>query len=278
MNQSRWRSFSADRVLEDIDQIKKQYPQVKHFQFLDDNFFASLRRSRLIAEGFKQLGPSISWSVLGTHIREVVRMDDEFLELLQQSNLTDMLIGAESCSQRIIDAIKKNFKVQELFDSNIRLGRFNICPTYTFISGIPGEKEEDIRLTVDAMFKLRKDNPNAILGNIKPFVCYPGTELYDKALELGFQPPENLEEWSGFVWGNYINLNIPWVPKTKRKFLNNLYYYTVLMSPDYLFIDSKLFSIVSRMLCPLAFWRVKRLCFAFPIEAWAMHLAQKLLC
>ena len=74
---------------------------------------------------------SISWSVLGTHIREVVRMTDEDLELLQQSKLTDMLIGVESCSQRIIDIIKKNNIVCFEMDCSHNLITSNIACKYT---------------------------------------------------------------------------------------------------------------------------------------------------
>lgn len=274
---SRWRGLPADQVVRDIRAILGRHPQIRHFQFWDDNFFASLPRARRIAEGIVATDPTLSWSALGAHIQDLKRMDDAYLDFLRRSRLTDVLVGVESGSQRMIDLVHKNFRKEDLFLVNRRLAGFAIRPTYTFISGVPEERDEDIEETLDTMFRLRDENPGAILGNIKPFVCYPGTELYDKALEMGFVPPPTLEGWSAFVWGNYTKLDIPWVPPARRRHLSDLYYYTVLLNPEYLFIDSKLFEFGARTLMPLTRWRLKRRCFALPLEARLMDLAYKLL-
>jgi radical SAM superfamily enzyme YgiQ (UPF0313 family) len=274
-NQSRWRAFSPERVLGDIRRIQKEYPQVAHFEFWDDDFFVNLKRARAIADGIRQLDPPITWSVLGAHVREVTLMNDEYLEALRGSGLKGVIVGVESGSQKMIDVIQKNFKLDELFAVNRRLYAYHIVPTYSFVSGIPGEDDEDIRQTIGVMFRLKKENPEAVVGNIKPFVCYPGTVLYEKMVQQGFKPPSRLEDWIHYVWGNYIHLDIPWVPRSRRYFLGWLYYYTVLMNPNYIFVRSRLFSFFAHMLCPLAEWRVKNFCFRFPVEAWVMYLIQR---
>lgn len=274
-NQSCWRAFSSDRVLKDIERIRRDHPDVDHFEFWDDNFFVNLKRAREIAEGIKQMDPPITWSVLGAHIHNISQMDDDYLACLRDSDLKEVLTGVESGSQRIIDLIRKNFTLEELFSSNLRLGNYGIRSTYSFISGIPGEDDEDIKKTVDAMFRLKKENPNIIVGNIKPFVCYPGTALYEKMSEQGFNSPKHLEGWIEYVWGNYLNLDIPWVSRKRKRFLCSLYYYTILMNPTYMFIRSKIFKCVALCLRPIAEWRVKRFCFRFPIEAWLIRMAQR---
>jgi len=274
VHKRRWRSHSAECVLKDIKKLQKEY-QVEHFQFWDDSFFASLRRARAIAEGIIQLQPSVTWSALGAHVKDIKRMDDDYLDCMVQSNLKEVLVGVESGSQKILDMIKKNFELDELYYANRRLGRYNIRPTYTFISGVPGEEQEDLEKTIDVLIRLKKENPQAIRGNIKPFVPYPGSELYEKALELGFSPPDNLEDWSEMVFLNYSGFNIPWTPKKRRTFLKHLYYYTVLLNPEYLFIDSKLFTFVAYLLRPVAEWRIKNFFFFLPIESWLMQIVQR---
>ena len=274
-NRSRWRSFSSERVLDDIRRIQREYPDVAHFEFWDDDFFVNLKRAREIADGIKQLDPPITWSVLGAHVRELTLMDDAYLATLRDSRLKGVIVGVESGSQKVIDIIQKNFKLEELFVANQRLGRFHIVPTYSFMSGIPEEDDEDIKKSVEAMFRLKKDNPDAVVGNIKPFVCYPGTALHEKMKKQGFRPPEQLEGWTNYVWGNYLNLKVPWVSSRRRRFLCWLYYYTVLMNPSYIFIRSKFFTFIASMLRPIAEWRVKKFCFRFPIEARLMYLAQR---
>lgn len=275
VNRSQWRAFSPRRVLEDIQLIQKKYPSIRHFEFWDDNFFADLKRARDIAEGIGRLQPSITWSVLGAHIHDIVRMDDDYLACLRDARLKGVLVGSESGSQRILDLIQKNFTSEELFYSNRRLHDYGVSPTYSFISGIPGEDDDDIRQTVEVMFRLKKDNPDAVIGNIKPFICYPGTALYERMTQLGLKPPARLEDWREYTWGNYMHLEIPWVSQERRRFLCWLYYYTVLVNPTYMFVRSRLFSAVVFALRPIAEWRIKRFCFRFPVEAWLLYLIQR---
>jgi radical SAM superfamily enzyme YgiQ (UPF0313 family) len=271
----RWRAFNSDRVLEDIEFFRKKYSNIEHFEFWDDDFFVDIKRAKEIAERIKQLSPRVSWSVLGLHMRDASRMDNSYLACLRDSNLKEVLIGVESGSQRILDVIQKNFTVEEIFKTNKRLGEYGIRPTYSFISGIPGEEDKDIKKTVEVMFKLKKDNPNIILGNIKPLICYPGTKFYDGMVSRGFNPPSYLEGWSEYVWSNYMDLDMPWVSSRRRRFLCWLYYYTILMNPFYMFIRSRMFTAVALILRPIAEWRVRSLCFCFPVEAWFMYLIQR---
>jgi anaerobic magnesium-protoporphyrin IX monomethyl ester cyclase len=274
---SRWRGLPAEQVVSDVRGILARHPEIRHLQFWDDNFFANLPRAREIAEGMAGLGPAFSWSALGAHVKSLRRMDDEYLEFLRRSRLTDVLVGVESGAQRMIDLVNKNFRKEDLFLVNQRLGQYGIRPTYTFISGIPEETDADIEETLDTMFRLRDENREVVLGNIKPFVCYPGSELYTRALAMGFRPPATLEAWSTFVWGNYARFDIPWVTPRRRRYLAHLYYYTVLLNPEYLFIDSKIFSFGARLLLPLTIWRLRNRNFALPVESWMMHQVNRLL-
>jgi radical SAM superfamily enzyme YgiQ (UPF0313 family) len=144
------------------------------------------------------------------------------------------------------------------------------------MSGFPGESDVDVKDTLNLMFNLKKDNPNIVIGTFKPVICYPGTPLFTNALELGFKPPEKLEGWSNFYWGNYNNLKIPWVSPGRKRMLTWIYYYTLLINPDYVFIRSKLFTFVASLLCPVAKWRLRRFYFRFPVEAWVVNAISRI--
>jgi radical SAM superfamily enzyme YgiQ (UPF0313 family) len=276
MHKSKYRTYSAARVMHDIKRIRAAYPEIRQFQFWDDNFFAGMRRAREIAERFMEEMPDLTWSVLGAHVQNVSRMDDEYMAVLQRSGLKSLVMGVESGSQRILDDILKNFKVEQLLESNRKMRRYGIQPTYTFMSGIPGETDEDVKETIKLMFKLAEDNPDAILGNIKPYVPFPGTRLYERAQSMGFRPPARLEDWSRFVWTNYVSLGIPWMNLKRRRRLNHLYFYTVLMNPDYLFLDSKVFTLASKLLKPIATWRVRNMRLELPLAGHAMRIAEQI--
>lgn len=266
-----------NRVKEEIRRVRGDHPEIAHIQFWDDNFFASLDRARQIAEDIGSLDTHVTWSVLGAHVRELIRMDEEYLDCLQSSGCKEMVVGIESGSQRIVDRIRKKFLLDELLVVNRRLGKYGIIPTYSFMSGFPEEEDEDIQKTVALMFRLKTENPQIVLGNIKPLICYPGTTLYNEALEQGFQPPAYLGAWSRFTWTNYPDIDIPWVDKKRRRQLMWMYYYTVLINPYYLFIRSRAFSLFVLFVRPFAQYRVKKNFLRVPLLAWCLHKLQRLL-
>jgi radical SAM superfamily enzyme YgiQ (UPF0313 family) len=66
------------------------------------------------------------------------------------------------------------------------------------MSGIPTETREDLDATVSLVFELMRLNPNVHISPFYIFTPYPGTELFNVALEHGMKPPSSLEEWASF--------------------------------------------------------------------------------
>ncbi len=270
---SRWKQLNAQRVLDDLEYLINKF-KVGYVYINDDNFFVNLLRVKDIAQGILDRKLDLKWGVLGAHAATTVRMTDDLVKLLDKSRLDSILTGAESGSPRILQLVKKNITTQTLIDANKKFIGTGIVPTYSFISGYPTETNEDLKMTVSLMFRLWKDNKNIVPGNIKPFIPYPGTPLYDMAVQYGFEAPKSIEEWAGVTWDNYIKIKIPWLTDSEKKLRVNLYYATVFMNPDYNFVQNKLFNIASTLMSPLIKYRVRNLNFHFPIElasARAVH-------
>jgi len=185
---------------------------------------------------------------------------------LDKSRCQGFLIGAESGSPRIHKIIQKNITPQMIIDGNKKFIGTGIVPTYTFISGYPTETLEELKMTVNLLFKLWKDNKNIVPGTIKPFIPYPGTPMFDMAIEHGFKPPTTIEGWASTTWDNYLSLDIPWFTEKEKKIREDLYYSTVLMNPDYMFTRNKLFKIATSVLSPIMKMRAKNLNFTLPLE------------
>ncbi len=263
-NKSKWRAMDSKKTLNEIKRLVDLY-KIEHIRFQDDAFFVDLKRAREIFEGIRKISHNLTWSSFGACISDIKRMDNEYLQALEKSGCTDILIGIESGSPKILKYIKKNNTLQDIILSNKRLSKTKIRVTYTYMSGFPNETREDLKKTIDLFFKLKKDNKNIIMGNIKPIISYPGTEFFDIALRKGLKIPKNLEEWSKSMYGNFENTNIPWMTKKHKKTLTYLYFATVLLNPNYLFINSKIFKIVSIIISPFMRWRVRNLNFRCPI-------------
>lgn len=270
---ARWKPLDAARVADETAELAERL-SLDHVQFLDDNFFVNRERVTAIAEALHARLPRLAWSVLGAHVQNLRRWDVASLAHLRACGLREVLVGAESGAQRVLDAIRKDYRVDDLFTVNRRLAEAKIEPTYSFMSGIPDETDHELRTTIRAMLRLEVEHPGATVGNIKPFLPYPGTELYDVAIARGFVPPRTLTEWGGFASYNYGGVKVGWLNAAERYRLLWLYYGTVLLSPDYLFVRSVLFRWLARLVAPLMRRRVERFDFRWSVVPRLMRFVQ----
>jgi len=99
---------------------------------------------------------------------------DELVKLLKKAGCKELNFGFESGSQRVLDLMNKQTKIEQM-DNAIAVLRKNKMGFFgTFIIGYPGEHKEDVDQTI--AFCKR----NGLLA--KPFFAtpYPGTPLYEQ--------------------------------------------------------------------------------------------------
>ena len=63
------------------------------------------------------------------------------------------------------------------------------------MAGFPTETREDIEKTLKLIEILKQQNPRAVIWKINKYTPYPRTELFNLALQCGFDPPKTFEEW-----------------------------------------------------------------------------------
>ena len=111
-------------------------------------------------------------------------LNDEVLRLLKEAGCYRIWIGAESGSQKVIDAMDRRVNVNTVKDAIIKTNEVGI-ETGTFIMlGYPGETELDINKTITY---LKNANPTHFTITI----AYPikGTSLYSEIeKEIIYQP------------------------------------------------------------------------------------------
>lgn len=163
--------------------------------FIDDTFLSHKQR---IAELFSTcLGRNLRFPFLCTgRVDEVLSMNEETVGLLRKSGLAAIYFGIESGSEAMLKLIRKKITPGMVLDLNRRMLREGITAHYSFMAGFPGETEGDIRKTIELMKRLKRENPTAVIWKINTYTPYPGTELFDLAVQYGFKPPERFEDWS----------------------------------------------------------------------------------
>ncbi len=176
-----YRTRSVDNVIAEIAWAKKAFPQTKEFFFDDDTFTDDLPRAEAIAKGLGKLG--ITWSC-----NAKANVPRKTLEVLKANGLRLLLVGYESGNQQILHNIKKGMliEVAEKFTKDCH--ELGIAIHGTFIMGLPGETQETIKQTIEWA---RRINPHTIQVSLA--APYPGTFLYNQAVENGWLDASNAE-------------------------------------------------------------------------------------
>jgi radical SAM superfamily enzyme YgiQ (UPF0313 family) len=253
----KWRALDSDQTLSQMTRAMMDY-RVRSFYFSDDNFFVDLDRVQAILEGIINIEQDISWGKGDIRLDLLSKLDDDFLRLIERSGCLSLIIGLESGSQRIADFIRKEIDISAAISVNRRLAKYNMWPRYLFLIGIPGETNEDLKKTADLMLKLVNDNPKATLG-VQIFIPYPGTELFEVAVQHGFQSPKELVEWARFTWTNR-RLEYPWLAPDAKKCIQMISFcsYFLAKGNTEVFAGvSPLLSLLTKLYYPVAQKRIK---------------------
>lgn len=197
-----WSAYSPEYVANNIEYLYSKYG-IRSFLFVDLDFFHDPQRVKKICGLFIKRGLDISWCSQGVRVNEMAAMDDDYANLLKKSGFMEFeAIGTESGSQRIIDLMGKNYKIDTLIATNKRFASYKIPLRHSFVIGVPGETLEEVKQTISLALRLNKDNPYSANSTFYIYTPYPGTRFYQKALDAGFAAPQTLEAWSdldGFI-------------------------------------------------------------------------------
>ena len=152
---------------------------------------------RVFCDELLRKGIRITWEALG-HPRQLAKLDDGFYRLLKQSGCYRILIGAESGSQTILDYINKKAAVEDILLFVKRCQEHQIIPVLSFMCGFPKSPIDDLKDTVLFINEAKRINRSTKI-KLFFFTPYPGSSLYQEALQSGFQPPRSLEDWSRYT-------------------------------------------------------------------------------
>jgi anaerobic magnesium-protoporphyrin IX monomethyl ester cyclase len=274
-NMRRWRYLSAEKTIAFMKTLVKRY-NITHFVFQDDNFWVSVPRVESFVSLIEENSMDITWAVHGATITNLRYITLKIAQRLKKSGLQKILCGIETASPKLQKVVGKFIEMKDLYAVNKIMSEAGIKMIYSFMSGFPTETIEDIKISLNVMFEIKKESPHNDIGNMKPVICYPGTKLFDWAVQNGFNPPKTFEGWSGYSWNNYDKIDYPWIDKRRKNLLQNLYFTTLMLNPDYEYIKNPVWKFLCNILYPITRWRVKNLYFNFSPSLFALKLIKKM--
>jgi len=168
---NRYNSRSPGNVVAEIKLLKQNY-QIDHIWFCDDIFGLKPGWVETFSELLKKEEIAIRFKIQS---RADLLADERTVKALAASGCENVWIGAESGSQKILDAMDKGITTAQIRTATSLMKAYGIKPSFFIQFGYPGELKEDIDQTI------------AMIKELLPFeigisVSYPlpGTVFYDR--------------------------------------------------------------------------------------------------
>jgi anaerobic magnesium-protoporphyrin IX monomethyl ester cyclase len=168
---NRYNARSPRHVVKEIRFLKERY-QFDHIWMCDDIFglkpgwvqeFAEMVEGEKILFRFK------------IQSRADLLMQENYVQALARAGCENSWMGAESGSQKILDAMDKGTTVEQIAGATRLLREHGICASFFIQFGYPGETREDIELTIRMIKTLMPDN----IG-ISVSYPLPGTVFHER--------------------------------------------------------------------------------------------------
>jgi len=215
----KWVGLEPQRIGEEIEMLWQRY-RFDDVNFQDETFFTRTDRVEAIADEFIRRKLPITWAAT-MRADQGDRLPDAVMARCKLSGLRRVLIGVESGSQEMMDFIKKDIKLEQVFISAEKCDRHGVGVIFPFIVGFPNESDESVRCSLEVAKRLRRMNPN-FQTPIFYFKPYPGSSITEQAVQEGYQLPCSLDEWAEF---DFVGSAGPWVSPEKYQMIERFKFY-----------------------------------------------------
>ena len=167
---NRYNSRSPERVIEEIEMLLEGY-QPDHFWMCDDIFGLKPGWVQKFDKLVDQKNLSFKYKIQS---RVDLLLEAKTIEALASSGAETVWVGAESGSQKILDAMDKGTTVEQIGQSTRLLRQHGIKVGFFLQFGYTGEQQADIDKTIKMVLDLMPDE----IG-ISVSYPLPGTKFYE---------------------------------------------------------------------------------------------------
>ncbi len=173
---NRYNSHSPEYVANHLEFLRQSFG-VKRFWMCDDIFGLKPNWVQQFNVALKSKKLNIRYYIQS---RVDLLLKEDTIDALAESGLEEVWVGAESASQKILDAMDKGTKVEQIYEATKLLKSKDIRVAFFLQFGYPGENAQDIEDTIAMVKELMPDN----IG-ISVSYPLPGTPFFEKVkLEL----------------------------------------------------------------------------------------------
>ncbi len=171
-NKDSIRRNSIDDISEEIDYLKSEYG-IEGLSLQDE-----ICLPKDATEYLNMLkSKNIKW-------RGQIRadIDKDTMKHAKESGLIELSFGLESCDQDVLDLANKKIKISDVERTIILCKDYDIKTRIYLLNGLPGEKRDIVKKTIDFV---DKNNPDLVL--LSSLMPYPGSPISDNPEKYGMK-------------------------------------------------------------------------------------------
>ncbi|MBT3509927.1 MAG: B12-binding domain-containing radical SAM protein [Nitrospina sp.] len=170
-----YRYQSVENVLKNLNVLVNELGATNIY-LMDDNFLTQKTRVKELCDGIYESG---LWEKCEFSLQ--TRADDfneKLMPYLQKARFTTVGFGLEVGTDRLMETLKKDIKVETYFKSAELANRYGLGVALYLMFGVPGETSEDREQAYQIVKKIKP-----VMAKVANLIPFPGTPLYDDSLK-----------------------------------------------------------------------------------------------
>jgi len=208
-----FRPRSNESIIEEIRFLKCNYG-ITYVAFSDELLMSSQERTVSLCSDFIKAGLNIKWTCNGRLNYAV----PDVLKIMKEAGCVFINYGIEAFDDTVLKNMDKALTTRQIVNGIESTLKTGISPGFNIIFGNIGDTKETLQKGVD--FLLKYDDC-AQLRTIRPVTPYPGSPLFESAVEMGL-----VMDCEDFYENKHVNsdlVSINFTNMSDKEFHNNLY-------------------------------------------------------
>jgi len=189
------RYWSVERVISWIDELVSKY-KVKNIRFDDELFILSSKRVEKFCDMLIERNYDLNIQVYG----RVDTIRDDLLKKMYKAGIRWICLGIESADENVRRGVNKIIK-NDVYSIVRKIQDNGMYVLGNFMFGLPDDNIETMNKTLQVAMEL-----NCEFVNFYSVMAYPGSKLYEYAIQQGWKLPES---WLGYSQHSYETLPLP---------------------------------------------------------------------
>lgn len=161
------------KIADEIEMIVKE-TGINHFEFSDSTFNIPLDHAKAVLRAVNVKKLDIHLQIMGLNPGTV---DEELINLMKVSNFKEIQVGVESCSDKVLACLHKNYRKADILKAGEIIRKSGIPVMWHLMTGAPVETEETLKETFDTILGIASKWDIIVVMNA--IRAYKGSQISD---------------------------------------------------------------------------------------------------